>query len=197
MPATEKSVFVFLMKHLWPTHEMEWILEKWTLRKSKASKQIEEEAKLNLEANFSDISDILTEDDMKQIHDVIEESRRRVVEKYSEPKCTTAVVTADRGSEVDLDFAKTSKPKKTLLTKETRLHWRWQGTMKERSVLPKLISRSWQAGMADGPTGKTYTEVEALTIVLKTLWEWHAAEPDADPCPHNWDDPNWFFPGPR
>ena len=177
LPVTEKALFSALQRYLWPECEQIWIDQKWLVRKRLTEKEKEAAAKASLEQNLEHVDGVLDKDDVEKIHAVIKESREHAERKAAEVASKAGVITA-RGSSIPLAFARGLKPRGPTIVKDDRLHWRWQGVMKNRSTLPKS-SRSWRPG---GPGDEVITENEALRIVLKTLWKWHAEEDDPEAC---------------
>ena len=121
--------------------------------------------------NFEHVDKVLSPDDMEQVNKVVKEQRERLKALAKQGIARPSMVgvcTESRGSEIDIEWAKSLKPPRTTLSKDEKLFWRWKGHMSCRKVEPKTVSKVWVANPGVGE----FCEHGALTFVLKTLWDW-------------------------
>ena len=183
-PTSEKAWLSAILRHLFEAITQEMINDICGLRKMRLLQQKEEAAKQNLVENFALLDGVLDDDDMKEMADIITKAREKVDEKYAgaQRQSLAGVVTADRGSKIDLEWARSLKPCGSLLSKDTKLFWRWQGSMPKKVDKPRHYSKCWGS-----PEEESLTEAQALKDVFEKLWEgYREARPEEDrTCPHD------------
>ena len=173
MPVTEKPLFLHLARSIIPDEAQEFYDECWENRGKKERALKKEVEESNLTANFEFCNEVLEKNDLEAVSKIVKEARRVLVARANDlqaRRSMVGVVAPPRGSDIDIDFAKTLKPAKTQLSKDVVLHWRWKGNFPGRSIAPKTITKVWDN--LDGGV----SEHDALKIVILTLWGWVVAD---------------------
>ena len=166
LPTNEKGLFTVVVRHFFADADQARIDTLWNRRGAKERKRIDPAMLEKMSENFENIDGVLHEKDAEEIQKVVVAARTALHTKLAAARASLAgAMTADRGSNIDIEYARTFIPPYCTLDKEASLFWRWNGHMPKKPKAPRTITKTWSKKEA----ANGVSEREALIAVLNDL----------------------------